>query len=65
MNRGPSAHVVGAALITLAMAGCHNTAQGVKADTQRAIEKIDRKLDKEGHKMEGDKGDQHTKKDDH
>jgi|HubBroStandDraft_6_1064221.scaffolds.fasta_scaffold3101013_1 hypothetical protein len=48
-----------AVLLFLAAAGCHNTAEGVKADTRNA-------LDKTGHALQkaGDKVDPDTKKDD-
>jgi predicted small secreted protein len=38
------------------LAGCHNTAQGVKADTKRAVEKTGHAVEKTGEKIEG-KGD--------
>lgn len=36
-------------------AGCHNTAQGVKQDTKRALEKTGEKLQKAGKKIKDDK----------
>jgi hypothetical protein len=32
--------------------GCHNTAQGVKADTKRALDKTGEKLQKTGDKID-------------
>ena len=59
MNRFQSTLLVVAAFSMLAVAGCHNTAQGVKADTRNA-------LDKSGHELQkaGDKVDPSVKKDD-
>jgi hypothetical protein len=59
MNRFRSPLLVVAALAMLGVTGCHNTAQGVKADTRNA-------LDKTGHELQkvGDKVDPRTKKDD-
>ena len=59
MNRFQSPFLVVAALSMLSVAGCHNTAQGVKADTRNA-------LDKTGHEIQkaGDKVDRSVKKDD-
>ena len=34
---------------------CHNTAQGVKADTKRALDKTGEKLEKTGDKIDGNK----------
>jgi hypothetical protein len=59
MMRFQSTLLVAAALLMLAIAGCHNTAQGVKADTRRALEKTGQKLEKAGDKIEG-----HERKDD-
>jgi predicted small secreted protein len=59
MNRLQSTLLVPAALLGLAIAGCHNTAQGVKADTGRALDKVGQKLEKAGDKI-----DRHAKKDD-
>lgn len=59
MNRLQSTLLVPAALLGLAIAGCHNTAQGVKADTRRALDKVGQKLEKAGDKI-----DRHAKKDD-
>jgi predicted small secreted protein len=49
---------VTAALLMLATAACHNTAQGVKADTQRALDKTGKALERAGDKIDG-----HRKKD--
>ena len=59
MNRFQSPFLVVAALSMLSVAGCHNTAQGVKADTRNA-------LDKTGHELQkaGDKVDRSVKRDD-
>jgi predicted small secreted protein len=46
------------ALLMLTAAGCHNTWQGVKADTRHDLEKTGQKLDKAADKIEG-----HDKKD--
>jgi predicted small secreted protein len=46
------AHVVVAAYLMLSITACHNTAQGVKTDTHRAVEKVDQKLDREEQKHE-------------
>jgi predicted small secreted protein len=58
MNRFPWSLLV-AALWMLSVTGCHNTAQGVKADTRNA-------LDKTGHELQkaGDKVDRNAKRDD-
>jgi predicted small secreted protein len=45
-------------LLMLAAAGCHNTWEGVKADTRHDLEKTGQKLDKAADKIEG-----HQKKD--
>lgn len=58
MNRFQSTLLVVAALLMLSIAGCHNTAQGVKADTRNALDKTGRGLEKAGDKIDG-----HTKKD--
>lgn len=47
MNRFQAAFVLVASIWMLAAAGCHNTAEGIKADTRRALDKIDQKLDKD------------------
>ena len=47
MNRFPTALVLVASIAMLEVAGCHNTAEGIKADTRRAVDKIDQKLDKD------------------
>jgi hypothetical protein len=39
-------------LFMLAAVGCHNTAQGVKADTSRALHKTGEGLDKAGDKID-------------
>jgi hypothetical protein len=59
MNRLQSSLLVVAALSMLSVTGCHNTAQGVKADTRNA-------LDKTGHELQkaGDKVDRDVKRDD-
>lgn len=36
-----------ASIVMLEAAGCHHTAEGIKADTRRAVDKIDQKLDKD------------------
>jgi len=56
MNRFESALLLAATV--LAIAACHNTAQGVKADTRRALDKTGRALEKAGDKVDG-----HPKKD--
>jgi hypothetical protein len=58
MNPFPSGLLVAAALM-LAITGCHNTAQGVKADTRRALDKMGEGLEKAGDKIDG-----HEKKND-
>ena len=65
VNPREPAFFLGAAFVTLAIAGCHNTAQGVKADTQRAVHKIEQKLDKPGDEKKEEKRDPHARKDDH
>ncbi len=39
----------------VAVVGCHNTAQGVKADTTKALHKTGEKLEKTGDKIDGNK----------
>jgi hypothetical protein len=46
------AHVVVAACVMLSITACHNTAQGVKTDTRRAVDKVDQKLEHEEQKHE-------------
>jgi predicted small secreted protein len=52
MNRFESALLL-AAVFTLPIAACHNTAQGVKADARRALDKTGRALQKAGDKIDG------------
>ena len=47
MNRFQTALILVASIGMLEGAGCHNTAEGIKADTRRAFDKIDQKLDKD------------------
>jgi predicted small secreted protein len=42
-------------LFVLLAIGCHNTAQGVKADTKRALDKTGEGLEKAGDKIDGHK----------
>jgi hypothetical protein len=49
---------VATTLLMLATAACHNTAQGVKADTRRALDKTGKALERAGDKIDG-----HPKKD--
>ena len=58
MNRFKSALLLVATLLTVATAACHNTAQGVKADTRRALDKTGKALERAGDKIDG-----HRKKD--
>jgi hypothetical protein len=44
-------------LLLLAAVGCHNTARGVKADTEHALEKTGQGLEKAGHKIGGHRKD--------
>jgi hypothetical protein len=39
--------------LLLAPAGCHNTAQGIKTDTNRALEKTGEGIEKVGRKLAG------------
>lgn len=58
MIRFQSAPVAAAALLMLSITACHNTGQGIKADTRRAIEKIDQKLDPDDKKNAPQKKDE-------
>jgi hypothetical protein len=53
MNRFQSALLVAGALLMLAVYGCHDTWQGVKTDTRRALDKTGQKLEKAGDKIDG------------
>jgi predicted small secreted protein len=44
-------------LLLLAAASCHNTAQGVKEDTKRALDKTGAGLEKAGDKIDGHRRD--------
>lgn len=61
MNRFQTALVLVASIVMLEGAGCRNTAEGIKADTRRAVDKIDQKLDKD---RDHGPSDQRTKKGD-
>jgi len=53
MNRYQSTLLVAATLSLASLAGCHNTAQGVKADTRNALDKTGQELQKAGDKIDG------------
>ena len=53
LNRFESALLLAAALLMLVTAACHNTAQGVKADTRRALDKTGKALERAGDKIDG------------
>jgi predicted small secreted protein len=53
MNPFQPALVVVAAVQMLAVTACHNTWQGVKTDTRRALDKTGQKVEKEGDKIGG------------
>ena len=48
MRRALAVVTVGAVLVI----GCHNTAQGVKADTRNAVQKTGHGVEKAGQKIE-------------
>jgi predicted small secreted protein len=54
----PFQSILPVALLMLAAAGCHNTWEGVKADTRHDLEKTGQKLDKAADKL-----DEHAKRD--
>ena len=45
--------LVAVGVVMLAIAGCHNTFQGVKEDTRRDLDKTGQKLEKAGDKIDG------------